>query len=80
MNKSVFFKRILISSILIALFFPTQEIYKDGGTKTYTSMTYKVIHWNQLEKEDGSHKTGTEFFFFPNNFHPMEYYENLPKK
>ncbi len=55
--------------VLLVLLFPIREIYKDGGTKTYTALTYKVIVWNTL---DG--KTGTEVHFFPFNFYGLEHY------
>jgi hypothetical protein len=49
---------------------PVKKVYEDGGTQTYTALTYKVIVWKQI---DG--KTGTEFYIFPNNFHQLDYYE-----
>ena len=49
---------------------PVRKVYEDGGTQTYTSLTYKVIVWKQI---DG--KSGTEFYLFPNNFHQLDYYE-----
>lgn len=48
---------------------PVRKVYEDGGTQTYTSLTYKVIAWKQI---DG--KSGTEFYIFPNNFHQLDYY------
>ena len=48
---------------------PVRKVYEDGGTQTYTSLTYKVIVWKQI---DG--KSGTEFYIFPNNFHQLDYY------
>ncbi len=41
-----------------------KKVYEDGGTQTYTSLTYKVIIWKQIDR-----KTGTE------NFHQLDYYE-----
>ena len=52
------------------LLIPVRKVYEDGGTQTYTSLTYKVIVWKQI---DG--KSGTEFYLFPNNFHQLDYYE-----
>ena len=55
---------------VILLLIPVKKVYEDGGTQTYTALTYKVIVWKQI---DG--KTGTEFYIFPNNFHQLDYYE-----
>lgn len=62
---------ILVIIALIIILIPKKEIYEDGGTKTYTSLAYKVIVWNQIEG-----KTGTEIHLFPNNFRHLEYYDN----
>lgn len=67
-NKKI--KNFALIIILVILLFPISQIYKDGGTRTYTSLTYKIIVWNRL---DG--KRGVEIHFFPYNFQPLEYYE-----
>ena len=66
-------KKLIIVFAVIAvvlLLIPVRKVYEDGGTQTYTSLTYKVIVWKQI---DG--KSGTEFYIFPNNFHQLDYYE-----
>lgn len=66
-------KKLIIVFAVIAvvlLLIPIKKVYEDGGTQTYTSLTYKVIVWKQI---DG--KTGAEFYIFPNNFHQLDYYE-----
>ena len=66
-------KKLIIVFAVIAvvlLLIPVRKVYEDGGTQTYTSLTYKVIVWKQM---DG--KSGTEFYLFPNNFHQLDYYE-----
>ena len=65
-------KFIIIFAVIAAvlLLIPVRKVYEDGGTQTYTSLTYKVIVWKQI---DG--KSGTEFYIFPNNFHQLDYYE-----
>lgn len=71
-------KRNIIIAVIIALFVlftPIVQRYKDGGTVTFTSLTYKIISWNQLPTYDGSeNKTGIEFYMFPNNFFNLRYY------
>ena len=67
MKKS---KRLLVIFIVVLiLVFPVRNTYKDGGTKTYTSLTYKVIVWNELEG-----KRGTEIHVFPDNFRSLSYF------
>lgn len=62
--------------ILLILFLPIRTgLCKDGGTRVYSALTYKVVVWNRLleeTKEDGSagelqtyHKTSV--FWFPDN-------------
>ena len=64
-------KLIIVFAVIAAvlLLIPVRKVYEDGGTQTYTSLTYKVIVWKQI---DG--KSGTEFYIFPNNFHQLDYY------
>lgn len=56
--------------ILIALLLiPIPLAYKDGGTKSYNAVLYKIIVWNALdENEPGGYRTGTDFYIFPFNF------------
>ncbi len=71
-------KRNIIIAVIIALlvlFTPIVQRYKDGGTVTFTALTYKIIAWNQLPTYDGrEHKTGIEVYLFPNNFFDLSYY------
>lgn len=67
-------KIIAILAILAVFFTPYVQVYKDGGTRTFTSLTYKVIMWKELPAIDGSHKTGTEIYLFPNNFFELSHY------
>ena len=65
-------KKLIIVFAVIAvvlLLIPVRKVYEDGGTQTYTSLTYKVIVWKQI---DG--KSGTEFYLFSNSFHQLDYY------
>ncbi len=65
-------KLIIVFAVMAValLLIPVRKVYEDGGTQTYTSLTYKVIVWKQI---DG--KSGTELYLFPNNFHQLDYYE-----
>ena len=71
MRHSVKKKLIIVFAVIaVVLLLPVRKVYEDGGTQTYTSLTYKVIVWKQI---DG--KSGTELYLFPNNFHQLDYYE-----
>lgn len=66
---------IYIIVVLIILFTPFNiQRYKDGGTSTYTSLSYKLIVWNQLDNSPDGYRTGKEIHFFPNNFYDLNYY------
>lgn len=61
--------------LLLTLIVPYKLIYKDGGTKEYTALLYKVIVWHSIDfNEENGYKTGTEVHFIPNNFHSIDYY------
>lgn len=62
-------KMIAIISLCILTMFPfSYKIYEDGGTKTYTSLIYKIILWDEIEG-----KQGMELRLFPNNFYGLNY-------
>jgi len=45
-------KKLIIVFAVIAvvlLLIPVRKVYEDGGTQTYTSLTYKVIVWKQID-------------------------------
>ena len=67
--------------ILLVLFLPIPRgTYKDGGTKDYSALTYRLVVWNRLTDqigENGSegeiqryHKTSV--FWFPDNFKSID--------
>ena len=72
-------KKIAIILIILILFVPIPGgPYKDGGTKTYTALTYKVVVWNRLdEAESVVHKTSIHFF--PDNFKSIDELWELEK-
>lgn len=74
-------KIILILAIVLVMvlfLFPIKLTYKDGGTTTYNAVLYKVIIWNILDQnEPGGYRRGSEIHLFPNNFHDLEYYEEI---
>lgn len=51
---------------VLVLFFPIPSgAYRDGGTREYTALTYKLIKWNKLTS-DGVYRA-TRIYPFPNN-------------
>jgi hypothetical protein len=64
--------RIIVVLLLLAILvtpIPT-GVYKDGGTRVYSALTYKIVDWNRLTL------TGiydeTRVYFFPNNFKSLD--------
>lgn len=51
----------------------------DGGTREYTSLTYKIVDWNRLTG-GGSIYSATKVYFFPNNFRSIDnlWYKEKP--
>ena len=62
----------LIILILLILSIPIPGgQYRDGGTKDYKALTYRVVVWNRLLAEGFTyHKTAV--FWFPNNFKSID--------
>ncbi len=63
---------ILICAVLLAvLFVPVpRSPYRDGGTREYCALTYKIVDWNRLTG-DGVYDQ-TKVYFFPNNFNSID--------
>lgn len=55
--------------LLLLIPIPT-GVYKDGGTKTYTALTYKIVDWNHLS-DNGIYDT-TKVYPFPMNFMSLD--------
>lgn len=57
--------------VLCALFVPIPKgPYKDGGSREYCALTYKVVDWNRLSAEDVYDET--RIYWFPNNFKSID--------
>lgn len=54
--------------LLAALFLPITG--KDGGTTTYSALTYKVVKWNRLV--DNRLYSATRVYRFPDNFRSLD--------
>lgn len=62
----------LAAVLLLALLFVPVPMgaYKDGGTKVYSALTYKVVNWNRITNDD-IHKA-TKVYWFPKNFKSID--------
>ena len=65
MRKRLFIIMLIVVLILI-IPIPT-GIARDGGTKTYTALTYKIVKWNHVYGE-GEVFNETKVYLFPDNF------------
>lgn len=60
---------ILIFLILLITPLPSGAL-KDGGTRAYTSLTYKIVNWNRIS-ENGIYDK-TKIYLFPENFKSLD--------
>lgn len=67
-KKWIFF--IIVAVLLLVIPIPT-GVYNDGGTKTYTALTYKIVDWNRLLGVDGTYSK-TKVYPFPLNFFSID--------
>lgn len=60
-----------VIAVLLLLVIPIPTgLHKDGGTREYTALTYKIVDWNRLTSDGKYDKTS--IFFFPNNFKSID--------
>ena len=63
---------IIAAIFLAALFIPIPTgVCKDGGTRTYTALTYKITDWNRITGPVTTYDT-TKIYWFPNNFKSID--------
>lgn len=71
MKKKVILSILAIFLLAAVLFAPIPTgVYKDGGTRTYTALTYKIVEWNRLTAD--SLYDVTRVYWFPNNFKSID--------
>lgn len=61
---------LLVLIIILIIPIPTGTA-RDGGTKTYTALTYKIVDWNHFYG-DGEVFDETKVYFFPDNFASLD--------
>ena len=71
MKKKIWLPIIAAVVLLAVLFVPIPSgTYKDGGTREYAALTYKIVDWNKLTSDGKYDKT--KIYFFPNNFKSID--------
>ncbi len=65
-------RRALLSlAVLLAIAcIPIPATLKDGGTRTYSALLYRVIVWHRLA--GSGYSTGVEVQLFPHNVGPLQ--------
>ena len=71
MKKKVWIPILIIVLVAILVIPIPTGTYKDGGTREFTALTYKIVDWNRLT-DDGSIYSATKVYFFPNNFRSID--------
>lgn len=62
---------VVVVVLLTVLFVPVPSgVYKDGGTRVYSALTYKVVKWNRLDGLVRVRKTNV--YWFPDNFKSID--------
>ncbi len=77
MKKKIWIPIIAVIAAAIMLIPIPTGIYKDGGTREYTALTYKIVVWNHLT-ENGTYSK-TKVYFFPDNFKSIDSLWELEK-
>lgn len=70
MKKAIIILVILVFAAAIMFVPYRKDMYNDGGTVCYTSLTYQVVHWNRLY-DDGNvsgYHVAKDLYVFPFNF------------
>lgn len=71
MKKKIWIPIAAAVVLLTILFVPIPSgTYRDGGTREYTALTYKIVDWNRFTG-DGTYDK-TRVYFFPNNFKSLD--------
>ena len=67
MKKKIWIPVIAVIAAAIMLIPIPTGIYKDGGTREYTALTYKIVVWNRLTENSTYSKTKVYFFLIISN-------------
>ena len=57
--------------LLLVLLTPYRFVtFRDGGTREYGALLYKIVVWNRLVEDDIY--CGTDIYFFPDNLRSID--------
>ena len=71
MKKKIFFTVIVVISLLAILFVPIPTgTLNDGGTRVYSTLTYKIVVWNRTT-DDGIYEN-TKVYFGEDRFQNVD--------
>lgn len=76
MKKKIWIPVVIVALLAILVIPIPSGVCKDGGTREYTALTYKIVDWNRFTGNSTYDKT--KVYFFPNNFKSIDslwYYE-----
>ena len=76
MKKKIWIPIVIVVLLAILVIPIPTGVYKDGGTREYTALTYKIVDWNRMTGDATYDKT--RVYFFPYNFKSIDglwYYE-----
>lgn len=60
--------KIIVILLILILFTPIPTgIYKDGGTRVYSAVTYKIVDWNRLYGAEAEIYSKVRVYPFPLN-------------
>ncbi len=76
MKKGIIVLSVVFITVLI-LFFPFKMTsYDDGGTREYSSLTYKIVKWKRFASTHNDDViepySATSVYWFPDNFKSID--------
>lgn len=72
MKKKIWIPIVIAVLLAIPVIPIPTGIYKDGGTREYTALTYKIVAWNRLGAVEDTVYHKTRVYFFPANFQSID--------
>ncbi|GEM_PF-1315742 len=71
MKKTIIIAAVIIIVIMLVLFIPThKEVFRDGGTKEYRALAYKIVVWNRITPSGIVHKTSV--YWYPRSLNGID--------
>ena len=77
--KIILFTTVIL--VIVILFVPfSGNIYEDGGTRIYCSLTYKIVKWNRMDSAHGENGAieridiynESSVYWLPHNFKSID--------